>query len=299
MRKIAVIGVPMWLGQSEYGAQLGPSAIRAAGLVKYLRLLDNNIIDVGNLEFASTASHFCAENSKCNIRHLETIRDFSEQIALKVSEICMSGRFPLILGGDHSLAIGTLAGISKHYQDLGVIWYDAHADSNTEETSPSGNIQGMPLAASIGAGHADLVKVGGYKHKIKSENIVLVGVREMDPGEKEFIYDNRIKLFTSQDVHRMGINRVMKETISYLKQRCDGVHLSFDLDVIDPRDGIGVGTPVADGICLGQNIEAMQILAKANVITSAEFVEVNPLLDVDGKTVTATINLIRALLTIS
>lgn len=297
MRKIAVIGIPMWLGQLEYGTQLGPSSIRAAGLMKYLQLLNDDVIDFGNLEIDSNQSYFCATESKCNIRNLETVRDFSEQIALKISEICTKKRFPLILGGDHSIAIGTLAGISKHYNNLGVIWYDAHADSNTAETSPSGNIQGMPLAASIGAGHADLVNVGGCNNKIKAENIVLVGVRDMDPGEKEFIYKNRIKTFTSQDIHKRGISRVMEETVSYLTQRCDGIHLSFDLDVIDPRDSSGVGTPVDGGIYLEQNIEAMKILAKANVITSAEFVEVNPLLDVNGKTVAAAITLIQTLFT--
>ena len=149
MKKITAIGVPMWLGQSEYGTQFGPSAIRSAGLRESLQLLGNDVIDVGNLDFSSNPLHNCVQADKCNIKKLEAVREISEQIAVKVSEICWSRRFPLILGGDHSIAIGTIAGISKHYKNLGVIWYDAHADSNTVRTFPSGNIQGMPLAASI------------------------------------------------------------------------------------------------------------------------------------------------------
>ena len=295
MKKITVMGVPMWLGQSEYGVQLGPNAIRSVNLKERLQLLGNDVIDIGNLEINSNSLHNCVQEDECNIKNLKVVRDISEQMALQVSEICMHERFPLILGGDHSIAIGTLAGISKHYKNLGVIWYDAHADSNTAETSPSGNIQGMPLAASVGAGHADLVQVGGYKNKIKPENIVLVGVRDIDPGEREFIHANKIKYFTTQDVQEIGIIKVMDEVISYLAHKCDGIHLSFDLDVIDPQDSNGVGTPVDNGIRIEENIKAIQMLAKAKVITSAEFVELNPLLDTDGKTVTAAMVLIQAL----
>lgn len=297
MKKITVIGVPMYLGQSHFGTQLGPDAIRSAGLMRNLESRSNEIIDIGNLDIEIIESRYRINDSNCNIRNLESVRDSVELLALKTSEVVSSGRFPLVLGGDHSIAIGTLAGIAKHYHNLGIIWYDAHADSNTVSTSPSGNIQGMPLAASIGAGHLDLIGVGGYKHKVKAEHIVLIGVRDMDPGEREFIYKKKIKTFTSEDVYRIGIDNVIDETVSYLATKCDGIHLSYDLDVIDPRDSRGVGTPVDCGIYLEQNIEAMELLAQYNVITSAEFVEVNPLLDKDGRTVAAAIALMRALLT--
>jgi len=297
MRKITVVGVPMWLGQPNFGTQLGPDAIRVAGLMRHLQSENTDIIDIGNLDIKNIELCYCTNDINYNIRNLEAVRDSVELLASKASEVVINGRFPLILGGDHSIAIGTLAGIAKHYHNLGVIWYDAHADSNTAETSPSGNIQGMPLAASMGVGHLDLVKVGGYKNKVQAEHIVLIGVRDMDQGEREFIYKKQIKIFTSEDVYRIGIGNVIDETVSYLTSKCDGIHLSYDLDVIDPRDSCGVGTPVDCGIYLEQNIEAMKLLAKYNVITSAEFVEVNPLLDKDGKTVEATITLIRALLT--
>jgi arginase len=295
MKKLTVIGVPMWLGQSEFGTQLGPDAIRAAGLIQCLQSSDIDIIDIGNLDIQIRKPYCCMNDANCNIKNLEDIRDCVELLASKISEVVSSGRFPLILGGDHSISIGTLAGIAKHYRNLGVIWYDAHADCNTTETSPSGNIQGMPLAASIGAGHPDLIQVGGYKRKIKAENVVLIGVRDIDPGERAFIEEKQMKIFTSEDVHRMGIQNVIGEAVSHLSSQCDGIHLSCDLDVIDPRDGRGVGTPVECGIYLEQNIEAMKLLAEKNVITSAEFVEVNPLLDKDGRTVEATLALIRAL----
>ncbi|HWR45159.1 arginase [Sporomusa sp.] len=297
MRKITVVGAPMWLGQSEFGTQLGPEAIRSAGLMKYLQSSRIDIIDAGNLDIKIKEPCCRTNDIYCKVRNLEDVRDSVELLASKVSEVVGGGRFPLILGGDHSIAIGSLAGIAKHYRNLGVIWYDAHADSNTVETSPSGNIQGMPLAASIGAGHLDLIEVGGYRNKVKAEHIVLIGVRDIDPGEREFIDKKQIKIFTAEDVHRIGINNVIDETVSYLTSKCDGIHLSYDLDVIDPSDSRGVGTPVDCGIYLEQNIEAMKLLARYNVITSAEFVEVNPLLDKDGRTVAATVALIRALLT--
>lgn len=295
MRKIAVIGVPMWLGQTHFGAHLGPDAIRAAGLMRYLVSEKNDVIDIGNLDIRIERC-LSTRDRNCNIRNLEAVRDGVELLASTVSKIIIDGRFPIILGGDHSIAIGTLAGIARHYRNLGVIWYDAHADCNIPDTSPSGNIQGMPLAASIGIGHPYLVEVGGYQNKVRPEHIVLIGVRDINPGEKEFIYEKQIKIFTSEDVYRMGIGNVIDETVSYLSPKCDSIHLSFDLDVIDPQDICGVGTPVDCGIDLKQNLEAMRVLAQYNVITSAEFVEMNPLLDRDGRTVTATLSLIQALL---
>lgn len=256
---------------------------------------NRDIIDAGNLE-TNTKQGCSANATTCSIRNLTEVRESAELLSSKVSEAVKSGRFPLVLGGDHSIAIGTIAGLARHYHNLGVIWYDAHADSNTEETSPSGNIQGMPLAASIGSGHPDLIGVSGYKNKLQAENIVLVGVRDMDPGEKEFIYSKHIKIFTTEDVYRIGIGNVIDETVSYLKPKCDGIHLSYDLDVIDPNDACGVGTPVEKGIGLDHNIDALRLLAQYNIITSAEFVELNPLLDIEGRTALAALQLINALM---
>jgi arginase len=294
MKRIAIVGAPMWLGQNHFGTSLGPDAIRAAGLVEKLHKVSDDIVDVGNITIDIKNDQL--ESNRGNIKNLATVRDGVEHLAQTVSQMVSEGRFPLVLGGDHSIAIGTLAGIAHHYHNLGVIWYDAHADSNTAEVSPSGNIHGMSLSASLGIGHPDLVQTGGYQNKIRPENVVLIGVRDMDPAEKKIVYDMPIKIFTSEDVKERGISKVIDEAISYLAPKCDGIHLSFDLDVGDPTEICGVGTPVEGGIHFYENLEAMRKLSHYNVITSAEFVEVNPVLDEDGKTVEATLDFIQALL---
>ncbi|SDF43432.1 arginase [Sporomusa acidovorans] len=295
MRKITVIGVPMWLGQTCFGTQLGPGAIRATGLNEYLQSTYFDVVDAGDLPFITQLS---TETPVADgtIRNFEAVLQGTICLHEKISAIVANGRFPLILGGDHSIAIGSIAGIARHYHNLGVIWYDAHADSNTPETSPSGNIQGMPLAASLGFGHPRLTGIGGYRKKVKAENIVLLGVRDLDPGERLFIRDQGIKIFSPEDIYHKGIGSIIEETIAYLTKRCDGIHLSFDLDVIDPCEACGVGTPVADGVAMKNNLEAMSLLAQHNIITSAEFVELNPLLDKDGQTAAAASALIRTLL---
>ncbi|MBP2637375.1 MAG: arginase [Firmicutes bacterium] len=296
MRKVTIIGVPMWLGQTHFGTHLGPDAIRSAGLIEQLQLSHSEVVDAGNLPINIEIDVVCSSNS-CIVRNLEGVCAGVSRLAEKVAQTVKDRRFPLILGGDHSSSIGSLNGLSRHYRNLGVIWYDAHADSNTPETSPSGNAQGMPLAASLGLGHPDLIEIGGYRHKVKAENVVLIGIRDIDPGEKQLIQEKQIKTFTAEDVHRLGISAVMEETIAYLGRQCDGIHLSFDMDVIDPSEACGVGTPVAGGISMDSNLQAMNILAQSKVITSADFVELNPLLDKDNQTAKAAVALIQALLT--
>jgi arginase len=276
-----------------FGTQLGPDAMRAAGLIRMLRSTGLDVVDAGNLNLKNQAVSSCATGSVYNLR---AVHDSLELVAIKVSEIVCSGRIPLVLGGDHSVAIGSIAGIARHYRSLGLLWYDAHGDSNTPESSPSGYIQGMPVAASLGAGHPELVAVGGYKHKIRPEHVVLVGVRDLDAGERKFLREKNIKIYTSEDMHRRGSAVIMEEAVSYLSSRCDGIHLSCDLDVLDPREASGVGTPVAGGVPLVQHLEAMRCLASHKVVTSAEFVELNPLMDKDGKTIDAAIAMIRAFL---
>ena len=188
-----------------------------------------------------------------------------------------------------------LAGVAKHYERLGVIWYDAHGDVNTEETSSSGNIHGMPLAARLGFGHPALTQIGGYSPKIKPEHVVLIGVRSLDEGEKKFIREKGIKIYTMHEVDRLGMTRVMEETITYLKERTDGVHLSLDLDGLDPSDAPGVGTPVIGGLTYRESHLAMEMLAEAQIITSAEFVEVNPILDERNKTASVAVALMGSL----
>ncbi|WP_320940023.1 arginase [Lysinibacillus capsici] len=293
-KEVTIIGVPMDLGQTRRGVDMGPSAIRYAGVTERLESLGYSIYDEGDLTIDFVHEDKEAEG-KTNLKNLKTVTESNEKLGQKVDHEISLNRFPLVLGGDHSIAIGTLAGVSKHYENLGVIWYDAHGDLNTGETSPSGNIHGMSLAVSLGLGHPALTNIGGYAPKVKPENVVIIGARDLDPGEKKLIKEIGIKVYTMHEIDRLGMTKVMSETIDYLKERTDGVHLSLDLDGLDPNDAPGVGTPVAGGISYRESHLAMEMLSEANIITSAEFVETNPVLDQYNKTAIAAVALISSL----
>jgi arginase len=292
-KNISIIGVPMDLGQMRRGVDMGPSAIRYAGIVERLENLGYEINDLGDIEIGQAER--VHNNPDTNLRNLKAVAEASGKLASTVNEVITSGDFPLIFGGDHSIAIGTLAGVSQQYENLGVIWYDAHGDLNTSETSPSGNIHGMPLAVSLGIGHEDLTSIGGNTPKIKPENIVIIGARSLDEGERELIKERGIKVYTMHEIDRMGMTKVMEEAIGYLKDKTDGVHLSLDLDGLDPSDAPGVGTPVLGGISYRESHLAMEMLEESKIITSAEFVEVNPILDEKNKTATVAVALMGSL----
>ena len=291
-KKLSIIGMPMDLGQMRRGVDMGPSAIRYAGINERLKPLFDDIHDLGDIAIGRPE---VVVDKESNLRNLDLVAEKSALLAEKVDEAVQSGAFPLVLGGDHSIAIGTLAGVAKHYKNLGVIWYDAHGDLNTAETSPSGNIHGMPLAASIGLGHSKLTELGGYFPKVKPENVVIIGARSLDEGERILIRETGIKVYTMHEIDRLGMAAVMEETISYLKERTDGVHLSLDLDGLDPSECPGVGTPVMGGISYRESHLAMEMLEEAKLITSAEFVEVNPILDEKNKTAQIAVGLMGSL----
>ncbi len=282
----------MDLGQMRRGVDMGPSAIRYAGINERLKPLFDEIHDMGDIPIGRPE---VVVDKESNLRNLDLVAEKSALLAEKVDEAIQSEFFPLILGGDHSIAIGTLAGVSKHYKNLGVIWYDAHGDLNTAETSPSGNIHGMPLAVSIGLGHSKLVEIGGYFPKVKPEKVVIIGARSLDEGERLLIKETGIKVYTMHEIDRLGMAKVMEETIDYLKDRTDGVHLSLDLDGLDPSECPGVGTPVLGGISYRESHLAMEMLEEAGMITSAEFVEVNPILDEKNKTASVAVELMGSL----
>ncbi|RDU34872.1 arginase [Neobacillus piezotolerans] len=292
MKKLSIIGMPMDLGQLRRGVDMGPSAIRYAEVVERLKTLFDEIEDLGDIPVGRPEVVIDRESK---LRNLELVTEKNGKLAEEVDKVVQRGWFPLVLGGDHSIAIGTLAGVSKHYKNLGVIWYDAHGDLNTADTSPSGNIHGMPLAVSMGIGHKMLTELGGYCPKVSPENIVIIGARALDEGEKDLIKEKGIKVYTMHEIDRMGMAKVMEETIAYLKNRTDGVHLSLDLDGLDPQDAPGVGTPVFGGITYRESHLAMEMLAEANLITSAEFVEVNPILDERNKTAKVAVELMGSL----
>lgn len=290
--KISIVGAPMDLGQLRRGVDMGPSAIRYAGVVERLESLGYQVNDLGDIEIGRDR---LTTDPLTGLRNLEAVVQASTKIADKVDKIMKEGSFPLVLGGDHSIAIGTLAGISKYFKRLGVIWFDAHGDLNTPETSPSGNIHGMSLAVSLGLGETTLTQIGGYCPKIQPENIVIIGARSLDEGEKRLIKEKGIKVYTMHEIDRLGIPKVIEETIAYFKDRTDGVHLSLDLDGLDPLYAPGVGTPVEGGLNYRESHLAMEMFFESEMITSAEFVEVNPILDEKNKTGILAVGLMASL----
>ncbi|SFS88525.1 arginase [Marininema halotolerans] len=286
---ITIVGVPMDLGADRRGVDMGPSAIRYASVQEKLSMLGFDVKDIGNLQVPTPETYDAGENQ---LKYLSEITSVSEELTQILDDIVSDGRFPLVLGGDHSIAIGTVAGVAKRRQRLGLIWFDAHGDLNTADTSPTGNIHGMPLAVSLGIGHPDLVNIGGFAPKVHPENIVVIGARSLDEGERQLIRDKGIRVFTMHDIDRMGMGRVIEESIAIVTDGTDGVHLSLDLDGMDPKDAPGVGTPVPGGISYRESHLAMEMLSNAGILTSAEFVEVNPILDRKNCTAEAAVALI-------
>ncbi|CAM3271025.1 arginase [Filibacter tadaridae] len=292
-KNISIIGVPLDLGQNRRGVDMGPSAIRYAGLVERIESIGHQVMDEGDIYVDAAEQR---DSDETNLKNLDEVVKATTRLAQKVTDIVESGNFPLVLGGDHSIAIGTLSGLAVKYKNLGVIWYDAHADLNTEETSPSGNIHGMPLAALIGLGHDKLVNLHNEGQKVKPENVVIIGARSVDPGERELIREKGIKVYTMHEIDRHGMTTVMEDAIAYLKDRqVDGVHLSLDLDGLDPLYTPGVGTPVPGGMSYRESHLAMEMLEDSKIITSAEFVEVNPVLDDKNKTADVAVGLMGSL----
>ncbi|RKD75128.1 arginase [Sinobaca qinghaiensis] len=292
MKHISILGASMDLGQQRRGVDMGPSAIRYAGVVERLQNLGHQVTDLGDLAPPLSASNASESES---LRNLSQVVEVNTRLAKEIDDIIASGSFPLTLGGDHSIAIGSVAGVSGHYKNPGVIWYDAHADLNTSSTSPSGNIHGMPLAAALGLGEEQLSHIGGSEAKLRPENIVIFGARALDDREKQLIKQLGIKVYTMHEIDRHGMSAMMAEAIAYLKEKTDGVHLSLDLDALDPQHAPGVGTPVVGGLSYRESHLAMEMLAEAEIITSADFVEVNPILDEKNRTAKAAVDLIGSL----
>src|SRR5690554_1785815 len=290
VRKVGIIGAPITIGQPKFGVDLGPKAIRYAWLYEQLASLKVGYVDYGDLDVPANGKDMIDPDTK--LKNLESVAQGNEIIAKKVEEVHSRGEFPLILGGDHSIAIGTVAGLYKNFENLGVIWFDAHADVNSGETSPSGNIHGMSLAVNLGIGNDRLTSINGNGQKVKPEHIVIIGAREIDPGEKKLIQELGIKVYSMNDIEKRGIEKVMAEAIDYLQSQTDGVHLSFDVDGLDPIHTPGTGTPVDAGITLREAHLVMEMLRESQLISSLEIVEVNPLLDHENKTAELTVDLL-------
>lgn len=286
---VRVIGVPIDLGADRRGVDMGPSAIRYAGLNSKLRRLGWTVEDYGNLEVPVPETR---EIKDKRLKYLDEIVTINERLHLIVAQAIKEGLIPLILGGDHSLGIGTLAGLALSGKSFGLIWFDTHGDYNSLDTTESGNIHGMPLAVANGIGAPELTSVGGDQKKLREENTVIIGAREMDPQEKELLRQSKIKVFTMRDIDQMGMSEVVRQGIIIASQGTDGIHVSFDLDVIDPEEAPGVGTPVPGGITYREAHLAMELLADSGRVSSMDVVEVNPILDSHNKTAKLAVGLI-------
>lgn len=275
--EIAMIGMPIDLGAGRRGVDMGPSAMRYTGLRQRLAALGHHVRELGNLP--APMEETCdppAPGEK--LRYLEPIAAICATLADAVAGAVERGQLPLVLGGDHSLAIGSVSG-SARGRRLGLIWIDAHADYNTADTTISGNIHGMPVAALTGRGHPALTGLAGRSPAIRPEHVALVGIRDLDPLERDALRASSIHTYSMHEIDRRGMAAVIEEAIAVISAGTEGFHLSFDLDVVDPREAPGVGTPVFGGISRREAHLAMELLASSGGIRSIDMVEVNPILD--------------------
>ncbi len=284
-RQIRLIGVPLDLGQSRRGVDMGPSAVRVAGLESKLEALGYEVQDCGNISVAMAETR--AEGDP-RAKYLNEITETCSKEAELVVKTLEAGKIPVVLGGDHSIAMGTVSGVAEFYrrskQRIGLLWIDAHSDINTPDTSPSGNVHGMPLGAIMGLFHSPLSDLFGFSPKVQPDNCVLVGIRDVDKVERENIRRAGIHVFTMRDIDERGMRAVMEEALRLAGRGTVGYHVSLDMDWIDPEDAPGVGTPVWGGATYREGHLAMEIIADHGRMLSFEIVEVNPVLDERNQT---------------
>ncbi len=293
-RQIRILGVPLDLGQSRRGVDMGPSAVRVAGLEARLEALGHVVTDGGNVPVAIAETRAAGEP---NAKYIKEISETCERVAGIVLQTLEEGITPLLLGGDHSVAAGSVSGLAEFYrrrnQKVGLLWIDAHSDINTPETSPSGNVHGMPLAALLGLGLEPLSSIFDWQPKIDPQNTVLIGVRDVDATEKENIRRAGIsEVYTMRDIDERGMRTVMEEALRAAGRGTAGYHVSLDMDWIDPEDAPGVGTPVRGGATYREAHLAMEILADHGRLLSFEVVEVNPVIDEHNRTAELAVELI-------
>jgi len=283
----------MDLGADRRGVDIGTSAIRYADLNHRLRSLGHHVQDMGNLVVPQPESQPLG-NPK--LKYLDQIVRVSEELAGIVTTILQEGDFPLVLGGDHSIGLGSINGVANVHKNVGVLWIDAHADFNTDQSTPSGNIHGMILASLAGLGNSSLTNIGGWSPKIHKETIVIVGARDLDPGEQELLRTNSIHVFTMSEIDQLGITEVMQQALAIAGQNNDGIHLSLDMDALDPTEAPGVGTPVRGGLTYREAHLAMELIADTHKLVSMDVVEVNPILDRENATALLAVELVLSAL---
>jgi arginase len=279
VREVGIVGVPMDLGAGRRGVDMGPYAIRYAGLEHDLLGMGLRVTDYNNISVPVPES---SEIGNPRARFDDLIETACQELRTRVAEIAAAGHFPLVLGGDHSIAIGTVAGLLDAWGDVGVLWIDAHGDINTPDTSPSGNVHGMPVATLLGqAGLGS--RLGWGARSVDPRRVVLFGTRTLDPGERQRIRQLGIRMFTMSELDQRGVTRCVSEAIEQLKDS-GRIHISFDIDAVDPLEAPGVGTPWPGGLTYREAHLAMELLADTGLVASMEVVEVNPIADHENRT---------------
>jgi arginase len=292
---IAIIGAPVDLGQGRRGVDMGPSALRVANLNSRLAALGYAVEDLGNIPVEQAEA---SPEGNSRAKYVNQIATACDRLAVLVGETLSRGSMPLVLGGDHSVAAGTVSGVSKYFrgkgENVGLIWLDAHADMNTPESSPSGNVHGMPLACVLGMGPPELSDLFGYKPKVRAQNTVIVGLRDVDQMERPHVRDSGVRAFTMRDIDERGMRSVMDDAIRLASEDTVGFHLSLDMDVVDPKDAPGVGTPVRGGATYREAHLAMEMICDSRRMVSLEVVEVNPVIDEMNRTADLAVELIMS-----
>jgi arginase len=287
----------MDLGAGRRGVDMGPSALRLAGINERIASLGYEVKDVGNVGVAQPESSPVEHETA---RYLPQITQTCARLADLVEAAAAEGSTPLVLGGDHSIAVGTVSGMSrflrKQQKKLGLIWIDAHADMNTPDSSPSGNVHGMPLACCIGIGPEELTSIGGFTPKVDPANVALVGLRDVDRAEKPYVQRTGVQAFTMRSIDEQGLQSVIRQAIEIATSGTAGFHLSFDMDCVDPDEAPGVGTPVKGGLTYREAHLAMEMICDSAKMLSIEIVEVNPVLDQANRTATLGVELVTSAL---
>lgn len=289
---INVIGVPIFYGADKKGPEHAPDKLREKNIIEILGKYDNRIFDFGNL-FVPFVQEYNKFFSHPNMKYLEPIIQVNNNLAHIVYSSIKGGSFPLVIGGDHSIGLGSIAGVSRACKNFAVVWVDAHGDINTHDTSESGNVHGMSLAKAMGIGYKDLTDIYFKGRKIAPENVFILGARDLDPGEYNFIKDQNLHVYTSKRIHEYGIEHVVNELLRDIREKnIDTIHLSFDIDFLDAKLVPGTGTAVANGVNVEDAKIALKILADTKLIKSMDFVELNPLLDRNDVTANIAIDLL-------
>ncbi len=291
-REVAIIGAALDLGQGRRGVDMGPSAMRYAGLEERLTSLGYQVRDHGNVETAVPEATALRDQ---RARFLPEIKETCARIAAKVVEESSAGAIPLVLGGDHSVALGTLGGLASAYGPGGVLWIDAHPDINTPDTSPTGNVHGMPLAAALGLAGPEFESDAWPLPAVDPRRVALLGIRQLDQGERRLLRDAGVRAFSMSEIDRIGVERATREALDVVAGP-GFVHLSLDLDALDPEIAPGVGTPVRGGLTYREAHLALELIAESGLVGSLEVVEVNPILDRENTTATTAVELVASAL---